>query len=396
MKLNDFAKDYLRLGLRINKHINGYVEYYYGPPEIKDMINTENPKSPKSLLKDCRQLYKRLKKQSFENNRYKFLDKTLSAIETTLRVLNGEYFPYLEYVQKVFDFKPLLYNDDYFYDLIAEADRIYHGTGDLSQRIRDYAKRRIILPYQYKPLFTKAIYIVQKRTKEIYPNLLPDNEKVEIAEVRDQSWTFYNWYQGDYNSRIDIDITKPHYWTHLLRIACHEGYPGHHTEASVKEYLLYRTKGYFESSILLIYTPEMVIHEGIGEVAELVLFDAEESAKILLDNFCPNTEIEDSIEKFIDQINFRRKFSRFECNLAYHKYVDEWSDKELTNYAKDFKVLTENVVKSMLKFISDDLWAPYIQVYQGERLITQKLGTHPMPQQFFKLLSEQTLPSDLN
>ena len=35
MELDDFAKDYILLGLRINKHIDGYVEHYYGPPKLK-------------------------------------------------------------------------------------------------------------------------------------------------------------------------------------------------------------------------------------------------------------------------------------------------------------------------------------------------------------------------
>jgi len=37
MELDNFARDYIFLGLRINKHINGYVEHYYGPPKKKRM-----------------------------------------------------------------------------------------------------------------------------------------------------------------------------------------------------------------------------------------------------------------------------------------------------------------------------------------------------------------------
>jgi len=36
MELDNFARDYIFLGLRINKHINGYVEHYYGPPKKKE------------------------------------------------------------------------------------------------------------------------------------------------------------------------------------------------------------------------------------------------------------------------------------------------------------------------------------------------------------------------
>jgi len=100
MDLDDFARKYLSLGLRINKHINGYVEHYYGPPEIKKKVDLEDKISPKILLKDFDDLYQQLKNQGFEYNRLKFLDKTLIAIETILRKLNGEKRSYLEQVEK--------------------------------------------------------------------------------------------------------------------------------------------------------------------------------------------------------------------------------------------------------------------------------------------------------
>jgi hypothetical protein len=50
MIFDDFAKSYVNLGLRINKHINGYVEHYYGPPELKNAIEYESKKSPKNSV----------------------------------------------------------------------------------------------------------------------------------------------------------------------------------------------------------------------------------------------------------------------------------------------------------------------------------------------------------
>jgi hypothetical protein len=395
MELNDFAIKYLCLGLRINKHIDGYVEHYYGPPKLKKMVDMEEKCSPIILLKDCRALIAQLPKQGFEKKRHNFLDKTLTAIETTLRTLNGEKIPYLEQVEKLFDFKPMLYDDNFFYSLTSKADELYKGEGPLSERIKKYAKQRTIPPDLLKNLFMNALHIAQKRTKQFFPNLLPDNEDIEIVEVEDQSWPWYCWYQGNYVSKIEINISTFHYWTYLLNSACHEGYPGHHTERVVRENLLYRTKGYFESAILLIYSPEMVISEGIGVTAESVLFDHTERARILLEKIHPNPKIEDTLETLIKQSEVREGFRRFESNLAYHKYVHKWSDDKLIKYAKSFKVIPDMAIKSILGFISNKLWAPYAFTYQGERLITEKFGNRPSPKHFRRLLTEQTLPSDL-
>ena len=395
MELNDFAIKYLCLGLRTNKHIDGYVEHYYGPPKLKKMVDMEEKCSPIILLKDCRALIAQLPKQGFEKKRYNFLDKTLTAIETTLKTLNGEKIPYLEQVEKLFDFKPILYDDNFFYSLTSKAEELYKGEGPLSERIKRYAKQRTIPPDLLKSVFMNALHIAQKRTKQFFPNLLPDNEEVEIVEVEDQSWPLYCWYQGNYASKIEINISTFHYWTYLLNNACHEGYPGHHTERIVRENLLYRTKGYFESSILLIYSPEMVISEGIGVTAVNVLFDHTERAQILLEKIHPNPKIEDTLETLTKQSEVREGFRRFESNLAYHKYVHKWSDDKLIKYAKSFKIITDMAIKSILGFISNKLWAPYVFTYQGERLITEKFGNRPSPKHFRKLLIEQTLPSDL-
>jgi hypothetical protein len=258
-----------------------------------------------------------------------------------------------------------------------------------------YVKKRAISPKKIRSQFIKALGFARKQTQKLFPELIPDYERVEVVEVKDQSWSMYCRYLGNYTSRIEININKIHYWTHLLETVCHEAYPGHHMERLVKEKLLYLDKGNFECSILLIYTPEIVISEGMGILAETVLFERIESSKILLEHFFPNPNKEDSLQDLIAQSEIGEGFRRFESNLAYHKYVDRWSDDKLTTYAKSFKVIPDVGIKQMLEFISDELWAPYILAYQGERLITEKFGKRPTPNHFLRLISEQTLPSDL-
>jgi len=265
----------------------------------------------------------------------------------------------------------------------------------LSERIKKIATQRTIHSDRLIDLNMKAIQLVKIRTKEIFPNLLPDNEKIELGEVDNQAWHMYCWYKGNHTSKIEINTSTYHYWTHLLYNACHEGYPGHHTERAVREKFLYRKKGYFESSILLIYSPEMVISEGIGVTAEDVIFSPAESIRSLIDCIYTPPINEDSIETLIGQCEIRRGFRRFESNLAYNKYVNKWDDKKLIDYAKGFKVIPSTAITALLKFISDKLWAPYSMSYQGERLITEKYGIRPSPKAFRRLLTEQTLPSDL-
>ncbi|MFW9773264.1 MAG: hypothetical protein ACFFFB_06405 [Candidatus Heimdallarchaeota archaeon] len=395
MKLNEFAKSFICLGLRINKHIGGYVDHYYGPPDLKKAIDTELITSPRKLFKDSVALLDKLKDQGFEEKRQKYLQKTIIAIQTILRKLMEEEIPYLEFVKNLFDFTPKLYEDEFFYDLSSKAEELYKGKGDLASRMKRYVKRRTIPTKLIITQYIKVLEIARNQTKKFFPDLLPDYERVDVSEVRDRSWPLSCWYLGNSISRLEINIEKVHYWTNLLNYACHEAYPGHHMERLIREHFLFRYRDYFESSVLLIYTPEIVIAEGLGVLAETTIFDYNESSKILLDQFCPNPKNEDSIEILTAQCEIREGFRRFESNLAYHKYVNNWSNDELIKYSKDFKAVPDEGIKAILEFISDDLWAPYAFVYQGERIISDKLGNKLTPRQFLKLAAEQTLPSDL-
>ena len=136
MELDNFARDYIFLGLRINKHINGYVEHYYGPPKLKKIIDSEELSSPNKLLNNWENLKTKFQEQNFEKKRYRFLDSTLTAIRTILRKLKGESIPYLEQVKNLFNLQPILYDDDFFYDLAKKAEELYKGNGLLSERIK--------------------------------------------------------------------------------------------------------------------------------------------------------------------------------------------------------------------------------------------------------------------
>lgn len=101
--LDEFGKNYLLLGLRIGKLIEGYVESYYGPSELKEIIDKEQLSSPKNLLSICKNLQQDLLNQGFADNRIKFLNKMLGAMETSLNIANGKIIPYLEQVNRFYD-----------------------------------------------------------------------------------------------------------------------------------------------------------------------------------------------------------------------------------------------------------------------------------------------------
>ena len=395
MLLSNFGREYLLLGLRLNKLIDGYVDAYYGPLELKKIVDNENNKSPKSLLKSCRTLKKKLVYQGFTEDRVKFLEKMLDAMETSLEILNGKEMPFLEQVFRTYDIKPKLIEDSVFYKVKEDLDTLYEGSGDLVDRIKEAKQKQELPNDKIEGTFIRALEISREKTNEIFPDLLPKDEELTIKVVKNEPWSAYNWYLGNHKSRIDVNIDLPIEWTNFLKLATHEGYPGHHTEHAIKEKKLYQEENSFEHAILLIPTPEAVIAEGIGNTGIDVLFSTREKLSISLEKLCPNAQDED-LELFFFRDQAWNKLSGFSNNVAIHAHVDGWSDDQLIDYVSSFGFYTKKYIQQQLKFIRHPLWSTYVFTYFiGESLIKKKFGSRPSPKDFETLLTRPILPSDL-
>jgi hypothetical protein len=394
--LSDFGKKYLLLGLRIDKHINGYVDSYFGPNKIFEKVKSEDITSPKLLLNICKDLKRSLKDQGYFDEVNTFLQKMLDSIEVTLEMLNGKKFNYLEQVKRLYDISPEYINDAIFYNNARRLDSLLNGMGNLQDRIRLFRSKNSIPQEILKKLFIKALDIVRERTLELFPNLLPSNEKFTIELVNNKPWGAYNWYLGNFISKIELNLDTPVEWTNLLTTAAHEGYPGHHTETSIKELILYQNQSRFEHCIKLIPTPESVIAEGIANAGIDVLYNLEQIAEISLNYLCPTSETVTSVINVKDYILIKRNIRGIFNNLALHAYIDEWSDEELIKYGLDFGLWTKIELERYLKFIRDPMWSSYVFTYSsGEKLIKKKYGDQPSPEKFKILLTHPILPSDL-
>ncbi|MFX1575063.1 MAG: hypothetical protein ACFFB0_20185, partial [Promethearchaeota archaeon] len=280
-------------------------------------------------------------------------------------------------------------------EVAEELEALYEGSGPLLERIKEAKKSHEVPNDKIEETFNTALEISREQTYEIYPHLLPKDEELAIKIVKNEPWSAYNWYLGNHKSRIDVNIDLPIEWTRFLKLATHEGYPGHHTEHVIKEKKLYQEENRFEHAILLIPTPEAVIAEGIGNTGIDVLFSAREKVKISLEKLCPNAQNED-IELLLLQGKAWDKLSGLFNNLAIHAHVDGWSDNQMVKYVLNFGFYPEKYIRQQLKFIRHPLWSTYVFTYFiGENLIKKKLGLRPSPKDFETLLTRPILPSDL-
>jgi len=402
MKLSEFGRDFLLLALRIGKHKKGYVDFYIGPKKLRKAVDNEEKTSPKKLLADSSTLQEKLLAQGYHKAREKYIEKTLLAMRTSVEILNGIDIPILDQFLKLYDVALEPFEESELHKLKEKIENAYGGSGSLEEQMNELRLRRTIPISEVFVLFKKALKIVELRTKEIFNDLLPKKEKIFINLVKDDNndeikWAYYNWYLGNFHSRIDVNPNFNMYWTTLLAAAAHEGYPGHHTEFSVKEWKLYLEPNHFEHSILLLNSPKLIISEGIAELAANVLFSYQDQAEIGLQNFCLDPLKEDSLDILIMQNEVKGKIPFFWHNVAYHALIDKWNEKDLIRYATDFEIFSQNDIKNQLKKIHNPVHSSTIFSYNlGRNLIINKYGIYPSVRNFKNLLLKPVLPSDLH
>ncbi len=399
MNLSDFGRRFLCLVHRIDKHNKGYVDFYIGPKKIRKIVDNEVIISPNKLLIDCKALQKDLFKQGYDKKRELYLEKMFTAMRTSIEILNGIEIPIKEQFLRLYDVVLQPIKESELDNLKEEFNAAYGGPGSLENRMSDLRVRRTVPEGKVFELFKKALDITRERTKELFVNFLPQKERIVIELVNNNDevkWAYYNWYKGNFCSRIEVNPNYNMYWTAFLYAAAHEAYPGHHTEFAIKERVLYRELDQFEHSILLLHSPKLILSEGIAELAVEVLFSNREAVEISLREFCPDSSNEDSLEIMMAQNKVKRKLTLFWYSFAYHALIDKYKDEELIRYGTNFEIVNKENIKVQLKKLSDPVYSKNAFMYNlGSNLIKHKYGELPSIKDFRYLLVNPILPSDL-
>lgn len=398
MIIEPFIKEYLLLALRINKIFDGYVDSYFGPQELKDMVENEKPKSTNQLIIKVKQLKKELPEQINNSLRQRYLKANLEAMDVFINVLNGKSVDFFDQLEAILGIRPKPVQDDRkFYDLQEQFNQVYLGKGTLAERMEAYKQRRRIPTSELICNFEKALKITRKRTNDLFEDILPESESFNVRLTEEKvGWAFFNHYKGNFNSVIEINPFQPLYWTTFIPNAAHEGYPGHHTEFTVKDYVLNKQLNWCEHSIILMNTPAGVVTEGIAETATYILFTPEEKTRLELEEFCPNPKEEDSFDVLVKQFELKYKVKQFVIHLANLANIEGWSKEKLLDYGTNFGFLPKANLQSDIQFMLNPTYRIIYYTYNyGRELITNKFGFPPKLSDFKYLLSNPVLSFDL-
>lgn len=397
--LDTLSQRYVELGFGLERHIEGTVDAYVGPPELRETALAAPAPSPQHLLDLATQLLADVQSSELPPSRTDYLTAQVLALHTTCRKLAGETIPYREEVRLCFDIEPDRIPETVYDEAIAALGDALPGDGDIATRMIAWRSQFEVSTDLARLMIDLIAEETRKRAAVFAP--LPEGEGIEIAMVSNKPWSGYNWYLGNCRSLVEINTDLPIQASRLLDLVSHEGYPGHHTEHAIKEQTLYREQGYGEHAIQLINTPECVISEGIATLAESIIFSPEEAAAWRQEHLYRMAGIDIDPQRERQIAEAQRALKSVAGNAALLLHEEGAAADDVVNYFSRYALESPERARHRLSFISDPLWRAYVFTYHvGYDLLGAWLASpdaeafgDTRQQRFAHLLAEQVTPS---
>ena len=171
---------------------------------------------------------------------------------------------------------------------------------------------------------------MKKPVKEPGPDYqMPSNESFVLEYVNNKPWSGYNWYKGNYQSVIQINLDLPILIDRAIDLACHEGYPGHHVYNMLLEKNLYRDKGWVEISLYPLYSPQSLIAEGSANYGIDMSFPGSEGAAFAKQALVPLAGLDPSqVELYFKTLSLKSQLNYARNEAARGLLTERWMKKK--------------------------------------------------------------------
>lgn len=282
-RLDKLAKAYVRLALEVGAYCPGYIDAYYGPKEWvirhdesvlrRGFPATKLKKKADRIIKGLEAVARR-GLLDMEILRVEFLRRQMIAVKTQIDVSAGMKLSFNMESRLFYDAVAPVHPREEFEKTIAALDALLPGAGSLQEKLAAFRKGFVIPADKLPVVFATAIAECRRRT--LAHMALPAGENFQAAYVKDKPWGAYNWYKGNAFSLIEVNTDLPMQIDSALRLASHEGYPGHHVYNTLLEEKLAKGRGWVEFTVYPLFSPQSLIAEGTANYGIELLFPGTE------------------------------------------------------------------------------------------------------------------------
>src|SRR3712207_1490384 len=209
----DVPLEYVRLGLRFDRLEPGFVDAYTGDPRIRAAVEDEPAPTPQQLRDQARGLLAELPSAGLPSDRAEFLRGQLTGLECTARKMSGERVGFVEEVRSYFQVDVELGDPAGYSAAHEELERLLPGGGTLAERFAVHRRREECPPDRLAEAVHALSSALRDRVRGQYG--LPEVETVRYEVVTDKPWSGFNYYEGDYCSRVAINARSEEHTSEL-------------------------------------------------------------------------------------------------------------------------------------------------------------------------------------
>jgi hypothetical protein len=376
------AERYIRLGLRLGRHVEGLVDSYYGPPELAAAVDAEPPVDPRLLVSAAGDLLDELEDG--------WLRDQVVGLRTFAGVLAGEIWSYADEVEGCYGVRPSFTDESVFAAAHERLEELLPGEGTLAERHERWEASIRVPPDRLERAAAAVIEEARVRTRALAD--LPDGEDVDFELVRDVPWLAFCAYLGDLRSRISINADFPTSALELLLLAIHETYPGHHAERCSKEHLLVRGRGLLEETLVLVPTPQSLVSEGIAMLAPILLLESDAGAALAA--VLHEAGVELDLHHALAVRRAMEPCAWVAVNVALLLHESGVDDAEAQAYLERWELLTPQLAAHVVRFSREPTSRTYVLNYAAGRDLCRSYVAGD-PERFRRLLTEQVRVGDL-
>ncbi len=416
-KLDVAAEAYVKLVLAVGQHDADYVDAYYGSEtwqaeaeaevtsletireRATDLVASLGSSAPSQghdseIPADLDQLLE---------PRWRYLKRQLEALIARVDMLSGTGMTFDEEAEALYDAVPPTHGEEHFQATLDELDGLLvaagFNQGSLIERYEAFRGDFAIPRGKLDAVFRQAISDCRERTREHLT--LPPGDSFRLSYVKDKPWSGYNWYQGRFQSLIQVNTDLPIYIDRAVDLACHEGFPGHHVYNVLLEKHLVRDRGWIEYSIYPLFSPQSLIAEGTANFGIEMAFPGAERLAYERDVLYPLAGLDASrAQSYQQAVELTDRLS-YAGNEAARRYLDGEIDAEAAaDWLTRFAMMDPKRAAQRVKFI--DKYRSYVINYNlGLDLVRSYVEAQAGDDQarrwqvFEQLLSSPRLPSDL-
>jgi hypothetical protein len=278
------AESYVRVALALAQHDPELVEGWRGPQDWKP--GPRRPVAP--LLSEIEAIQRDVGRHAADaasQTRAAYLAAQLDALHLAAVRLLGQSTAFDQEAQAAYGMGRTPIDLGAIERARRALDGELPGQGALMDRYAAFKRRFAIQPARVEPVMRTALDVCRARTLEYLT--LPADEAVDLALVNGSPWDGYARYRGGHRTRVEINQAAAFDISRALRLACHEGYPGHHVQNLWIDDELVGKRQWQEFQLTPAFGRHLLMTEGAAEAGVDLLFPEAARVRVYHDVLLP-------------------------------------------------------------------------------------------------------------